>query len=196
MNIPTRLPPLSQEWPHLVPLEVPSPWAHGDDVGSGRQAGQVVGPHSRRGGADSGYQHHSGNPGMPQKSLFLQGRTLRFCLLGEQPVQGPAVWTGWGRCPGARAAAPPGTASVLGDHVTPTPGLYYSRWPWALGISADFWDVLDSDHPCSVHLSTHAHLHPQPVSVICRWDNFPLSFTPMGVFSRLLGGHSVGFPEG
>ena len=135
------------------------------------------------------------------RNLFLQGRTLWFCLLGEQPVQGPAVWTGWGKCPGARAAAAPGTASVLGDHVTPTCGLYYSRWPWAPGISADFWDVLDSDHLfthlwCPVHPSTHAHLHPQPVSVICRWDNFPLSFTPMGVFSRLLGGHSVGFPEG
>ena len=67
VNIPTLLPPLSLERPHSVPL--PSPWTHCNDVGSGQQAGHVVGPHSRRDGADSGYQHHSGNPGMPQKSV-------------------------------------------------------------------------------------------------------------------------------
>lgn len=85
------------------------------------------------------------------------GKNPLVLPLGGWLAQVSAVWTGCGRCPGpgAAAALDADLPSVLGVCVTPTPGLHYSRWPWAQGNRADFWDVAGCDIPCSVHPSTN-----------------------------------------
>lgn len=119
-----------------------------------------MGPHSRRDGADSGYQHHSGNPGTPQKSLFLRGRTLWFCLLGEQPEKGLLSGQGEGNVQGPELQL---LQAQLQCWVTVSLPLPVSTTPGNLELRASvqtsgmFWTVT------TLALFTHPYI---PISIL------------------------------
>lgn len=137
------LPPSSLEWPHLVPLAVPSPWTPCDDVGSAQQAGHVMGSHSRRDGADSERQHRSGNLCFSREELF------GFAFPASSLCKGLLSGQGEGNVPGQNCSCF-STASVLGVRATPTLTLSSGHQCRLLGCSG-LWPPLlcASIHTCS-----------------------------------------------
>lgn len=140
-------PSLHRAWSGLTwsLWQVPSPC---DDVGSALEPGHVTGSHSRGMGPIL-------NGSTALEISVSPGKNSSVLPFRQQPVQGFVVWTGWGECPEPESQLL-STASVLGVCTLPLT-LSSGHQCRLLGCSG-LWPLT------ACHPSTHAHLHPQPVS--------------------------------